>query len=201
MIGAFRKRLSPRFPDAFQLPILRRLQDFLLLKDGGGLVNPIPVNAHLIDAPYHGGSLIVNNPVFGVVGAFHIAIGRQRKRDTGITAQTLGASDFTGNIPSVPLVHNVAEGCKLIFALGAVHAVIDSDKPDAMLGKKLVRVKPHLQIVAAQPGHILDHHGTDVPVLDGLDHFGKAGAIEIRTRIPVVHKVFGVGQAIILGIS
>ena len=76
------------------------------------------------------------------------------------------------------VLHNVAEGCKLIFALGAVHAVIDSDKPDAMLGKKLVRVKPHLQIVAAQPGHILDHHGTDVPVLDGLDHFGKAGAIE-----------------------
>ena len=107
MRGAFRERLSPRLPDAFQLPILRRLQDFLLLKDGGGLVNPIPVNAHLIDAPYHGGSLIVNNPVFGVVGAFHIAIGRQRKRDTGITAQTLGASDFTGNIPSVPLVTNI----------------------------------------------------------------------------------------------
>lgn len=84
------------------------------------------------------------------------------------------------------VLHNVAEGCKLIFALGAVHAVIDSDKPDAMLGKKLVRVKPHLQIVAAQPGHILDHHGTDVPVLDGLDHFGKAGAIEISTAITVV---------------
>ena len=201
MIGAFRKRLSPRFPDAFQLPILRRLQDFLLLKDSGGLVDPVPVNAHLVDAPYHGGSLIVNDPVFGVVGAFHIAVGRQRKRDTGITAQTLGASDFTGNIPGVPLVHNVAEGSKLIFTLGAVHTVIDGDKPDAVLGKKLVCVNPYLQIVAAQPGHILDHHGTDVPVLDGLDHFGKAGAIEIRTRIAVVHKVFGIGQPIILGIS
>ena len=28
-----------------------------------------------------------------------------------------------------------------------------------------------------------------------------SGAIEIRTRIPVVHKVFCVGQPIILGIS
>ena len=99
------------------------------------------------------------------------------------------------------VLHNVAEGSKLIFTLGAVHTVIDGDKPDAVLGKKLVCVNPYLQIVAAQPGHILDHHGTDVPVLDGLDHFGKAGAIEIRTRIAVVHKVFGIGQPIILGIS
>ena len=201
MVGAFRKRLSSRLPDAFQFPILRRLQDFLLLKDSGGLVDPVPVNAHLVDAPHHGGGFVVNDPVFGVVGAFHIAVGRQRKRDTGITAQTLGASDFTGNIPGVPLVHNVAEGSELIFTLGAVHTVIDGDKMDAVLGEKLVCVNPYLQIVAAQPGHILDHHGTDISVLNGLDHFGKAGTIEIRTRIPVVHKVFGVGQAIILGIS
>ena len=99
------------------------------------------------------------------------------------------------------VLHNVAEGRKLIFALGAVHTVIDGDKPDAVLGEKLVCVNPHLQIVAAQPGHILDHHGTDIPILDRLNHFGKAGAIEIRTRITVVHKVFGVGQPIILGIS
>lgn len=123
MIGAFRKRLSPRLPDAFQLPILRRLQDFLMLKDCGGLVDPVPVNAHLVDAPHHGG-LFVNDPVFGVVGAFHIAVGRQRKRDTGITAQTLGASDFTGNIPGVPLVHNVAEGRKLITG-DAVYPVLN----------------------------------------------------------------------------
>lgn len=47
------------------------------------------------------------------------------------------------------VLHNVAEGRKLIFTLGAVHAVIDGNKPDAMLGEKMVCVNPYLQIVAA----------------------------------------------------
>ena len=42
-------------------------------------------------------------------------------------------ADFPAGVAGVKLVHNVAEGGKIIVAFQAVHTVVNGDQPDAAL--------------------------------------------------------------------
>ena len=52
------------------------------------------------------------------------------------------------------VLHDIAEGCQLIFSVVAIHTVVDGDKTDAVVWEIAIRVVAHLQIVTAQTGHI-----------------------------------------------
>ena len=47
------------------------------------------------------------------------------------------------------VLHDIAEGCQLIFSVIAVHTVVDSDEADAVIREIAIRVVTHLQIVTA----------------------------------------------------
>lgn len=130
--------------DALAFPVFCGGKDFFLLQPGGNAVFAHTVNAQLVNIPHNLGGVLVYNPLFGIVGVFDVAVERLRERNTGGTAKPLRAAYLAGNVPCVPLVHNVSEGRKLIFSLGAVHAVIDGDKADIVLWEKIVGVVAHL---------------------------------------------------------
>ena len=53
-----------------------------------------------------------------------------------LAAHTFGlehGADFPAGVTGVKLVHNVAEGGKIIVAFQAVHTVVNGDQPDAAL--------------------------------------------------------------------
>ena len=51
------------------------------------------------------------------------------------------------------VIHNIPERSKIIFPLFAVHAIVDCNKADVVIGEKGIRIVTHLQIVPAEPGH------------------------------------------------
>ena len=80
----------------------------------------------------------------------------------------------------VPLVHNVAEGRKIAVVLnGVIHAVIDRYKMNARLAEVHLAVIADLEIISAEPRHILDDYRSDATGIHIADELLKAGAIKV----------------------
>ena len=114
--------------------------------------------------------------MLGVVRVFPVTIWRQTKGITGIAAQLLGTSDFP-DVFRIPFVHDIPERSKIIFPLFAVHAIVDRNKADVVIGEKGIRIVTHLQIVPAEPGHILYDYRSNITGLNVLNHLLKAGTL------------------------
>ena len=109
---------------------------------------------------------------------------------------------FFAGVLCVPLVHDVAEWCEVVFHLVvAVHTVIDGYKADAQFWEANLRVEPYFQIVAPKPGHILDDHHTHQSGLNIGQHFLKPRPLEIRPGVSVVLINFMVGDAVLFCVS
>jgi hypothetical protein len=59
-------------------------------------------------------------------------------------------SAFLADVAAVPLVHQVAERRKFIFAVYRVYAIADRDKAYVVLGKKLLEIHIHAYVVTPQ---------------------------------------------------
>ena len=94
------------------------------------------------------------------------------------------------------VLDDIAEGGKLIVALGAVHAIIHSDKVNIVLREHDFGIHTHLQIVTAETGHILDDNTLDDTCLNIGDHFLKPRTVERRTRNTVVDIKSEVGVSV-----
>ena len=67
------------------------------------------------------------------------------------------------------VLDDIAEGSKLIVALGAVHPIVYGNKVNIMLREHDLGIHTHLQIITAKAGHILD----DDPFDDSRLHIGN----------------------------
>ena len=85
-----------------------------------------------------------------------------------------------------------------VLLVCAVYAVIDSNKPHAFLHKQDFRIKADFQIITPQTGHILDYQRRYFSVFYLLNEFAPTRTIEVRTRIPVVHKEREIFEAVFL---
>ena len=85
------------------------------------------------------------------------------------------------------VLHDVAEGREIIIALVAVHTVVYGNEADVMLWKISVSIVANLQIVTAQPGHILYNYGGHITGLYILQHLLKAGTVEVCPGIAIIN--------------
>ena len=60
-----------------------------------------------------------------------------------------------------------------------------------MIGEKGIRIVTNLQIVPAEPGHILYDYRSNITGLNVLNHLLKAGTVEVCTCITIIHIEFG----------
>ena len=79
-----------------------------------------------------------------------------------------GANFFAG-VFGIPFIDDIAEGSKLVVALGAV------------FGEHDLRIHTHLQIITSETRHILDDNTLDKACLNICNHLLKAWAVEGRT--------------------
>ena len=76
------------------------------------------------------------------------------------------------------VLDDIAEGSKLIVALGAVHPIVYGDKVNIMLREHDLGIHTHLQIITAKTGHIFDDDPFDDSCLHIGDHLLETRSIE-----------------------
>lgn len=87
------------------------------------------------------------------------------------------------------VLHDVQKRGKIRFLLVfTVDSVINCDKADTLLREENFCIKSNLQIVTAQPGHILDNDGSDFPGFNLGQHFLETRTLEICSRVSVVYE-------------
>ena len=90
-------------------------------------------------------------------------------------------TDFFAGVFSVPFIDDIAEGRKLVVALGTVYTIIHRNKVNIMFGKHDLRIHADLQIITSETRHILNDNTLDKTCLNICNHLLKAWAVEGRT--------------------
>ena len=99
------------------------------------------------------------------------------------------------------VLHDVQERREVIVLRGgAVHIVVDSDEANALLREKNLRVIADLQVISAKTTKVFYNQDFHMTCFDFFQQGGKAGTVEIRTRITVVIKMANVSQPFLTGI-
>ena len=86
--------------------------------------------------------------------------------------------DFLAGILGVVVVEYIFEHRKIIFPLGAVYIVVDSDKADVIGRKDEILKPPHIGILPAQPGQVFDNHSGYAVILNISHHLLKPRPLE-----------------------
>ena len=135
-----------------------------------------------------------------MIRVLHVPIWRLRERFAGVAANAVRGADLSADVSGVHLVHDVAERSELVFSVVAVHAIVDGNEANVVIGEVRIRVIADLQIVAPEAAHILHDDGGDIAHFNVLQQLLKAGAVEIRAGVSVIHIVSRVAEVIFLGI-
>lgn len=99
----------------------------------------------------------------------------------GFSAHFYDCPDFFACVLCVIIVKYVFEHSEVVFALCAVHIIIDGDKPDIVSGEDEILQPPHIGIFPAQTGQVFDNQGRNRIVLHIFHHFLKSGPLKIRS--------------------
>ena len=161
----------------------------LILKENtGNIVGTFTLNSQPKNAPHHGGSFLVDQPMVFVLRVFLVTVnGTVGGGLAGLSLDADGGFLLAAQVAQIPLVHDVEEGGKLIAVLViAVHAVCDGDKVDAVLPEEHLRVKAGLQIVTPCPAHILDDHMGNLARLNVCDELLPCWTLKVAAAPAVV---------------
>ena len=193
------------FPDTLALltEVHSRRFHLILKENTGNIVGPFALDGQSENAPHHGGSFLVDQPMVFVLRVFLVTVnGTVGGGLAGLSLDADGGFLLAAQVAQIPLVHDVEEGGKFIAVLViAVHAVGDGNKVNAVLPEEYLRVKSGLQIVTPRPAHILDNDMGYLPGLDVCNQLFPSWAFKIAAAPAVVGIVTAVGVAPLLGIA
>ena len=68
----------------------------------------------------------------------------------GVALDLHHGTDLLAGVLCIPLIDDVPKRSELIITLGAVHAIVDSNKVNIMLREHDLGIHAHLQIITAQ---------------------------------------------------
>ena len=193
------------FPDTLALltEVHSRRFHLILKENTGNIVGSFALDGQSENAPHHGGSFLVDQPMVFVLRVFLVTVnGTVGGGLAGFSLDTDGGFLLAAQVTQIPLVHDVEEGGKFIAVLiVAVHAVGDGNKVDTVLPEEYLRVKSGLQIVTPRPAHILDDHMGNLARLNICDELLPCRALEIAAAPTVVRIVSAVGVTFLLGVA
>ena len=99
------------------------------------------------------------------------------------------------------VLHDVQKRSEVVVLRGgAVHIVVDSYETNALLREKNLRVIADLQVISAKTTKVFYNQDFHMTCFDFFQQGGKAGTVEIRTRITIVIKMANVSQPFLTGI-
>ena len=98
-----------------------------------------------------------------------------------------GRADLVRNVPGILGVEDIFHGQEHVVApLPAVHVVVDGDETHAASGKDPLQVPPHLDVIPAESGQVLDQDAVDLSGLNVCLHLPEGGAVKVGPGIAVV---------------
>ena len=99
------------------------------------------------------------------------------------------------------VLHDVQKRSEVVVLRGgAVHIVVDSYETNALLREKNLRVIADLQVISAKTTKVFYNQDFHMTCFDFFQQGGKAGTVEIRTRITIVIKMANISQPFLTGI-
>ena len=99
----------------------------------------------------------------------------------------------------VPLVHDVNEWGEIIVVwIGTVNVAVNSNKPDSLLWKEHLGVKPYFQIIPPQAAHILHNQGSDPVFFNIRQQRLKTWTLEIGSGVSVVGVMAEIAVTVVL---
>ena len=170
--------------------------------DVRNLGNPVTLHTQMKNLPDHFGGGFVDDPVILVLRIFNVAEGRIRaERLSGVSLGFKHGSDFPTGVLGVEFVEQVDERRHVVLrAVYAVHTVIYGDETDIVVREHHLGQHSNLQIISAEPAHILYDERTD---LTFINHPGKAlpvRPVKGSAAVAVIHEKLYVAEAVVCGI-
>ena len=127
-----------------------------------------------------------------IVVGFQIPVGRPRSDKFPILHKlSLRGFDLPAYVQCVSLVYHVPQrdqDAKTgVVRVGGIVILVDGNKADAALREVGFDVVAGVDGVSAQPGEVLHDYAVYKSSLNVGEHLLEAGAVEVRTRSPVVN--------------
>ena len=190
--------LSGLLDTLFQ-PIGARSKDSFFLKNSGNLLRSIPVQNHTENSPNYLCGFFIDDPVLRILRVLHVAKGGWPHWFPGIALDLIADPALFADVPRVPLVEQVTDGSKFIFAFSGIDVVRNRHKADIVLREEFFHQPPHFNVVSAQPGKVFDKQSGSPAFFQLAHHFIKAGTIHGNAGNTVVNEGYDIGIAHILG--
>ena len=150
---------------------------------------------------YLGGRFIHKKLLFIVLGTL-VAVGDGATASQAFLHSGLEyCFDFVACIFRIPLVHDVEERGKVIVCgIGAVNAVVDSDKSYSLFREQDFGVVADLQIITTKTTEVFYHKGLNMTCFNFFKQGCESGTVEIRAGIAVIRKVPDISQPFLSGV-
>ena len=160
-----------------------RVHHLLLGEDGGDPLGAVSSGAEGEDALHHRCGVLVRNQRVGVTITFPIAVGRSAAQPLSLLRFHFhDRADLAAGILGVKLVGPVADGVEVIAALHrGIHAIVDSDEADILLGEIYLHVVAHLKVFTPQAGGVLYDEVRHLSRFDHLHDLFPRWPLEVRT--------------------
>lgn len=175
-----------------------RVHHLLFGEDRGDPLGAVSSGAEGEDALHHRRGVLVRNQRVGVTITFPIAVGRSAAQPLSLLRFHFhDRADLAAGILGVKLVGPVADGVEVIAALHCgIHAIVDRDEADILLGKIYLHVVAHLKVFTPQAGGVLYDEVCHLSGFDYLHDLFPRRALKVRTRVAVIRKEDGVLEAL-----
>ena len=134
-----------------------RVHHLLFGEDGGDPLGAVSSGAEGENVFHHRCGVLVRNQRVGVTITFPVAVGRSAAQPLSLLRFHFhDRADLAAGILGVKLVGPVADGVEVIAALHCgIHAIVDSDEADILLGKIYLHVVAYLKVFTPQAGGVL----------------------------------------------
>ena len=151
----------------------------------------VALEAHIVNSPYDARRLFVDDRRAVFVRACSVAVWI---RPVGIlTFAPVGlqhGADFFARICRVPLVKHIHDGHHIhagARAIGGIYVIRKSDKSDAVSGKDIINILPHLNIISSEAGQVFHDDCIDLSVFGVLKKSLYGRAFKVCPRSSVVN--------------
>ena len=154
-------------------------EDLFLCEHSGDLVRSWPSRAQLKDTGHHGGGLFIRDQALGIPLVLFIAVGGRGPNAFSPPCRCHNDRfHLLAGVTGVPFVKQVTDGDTVVNAVDGVHAVVDGNIADMVLGKGFFQQDAHYQPVASQAGVVFNDDGGHPAGLHLGHHFQIGWTVE-----------------------
>ena len=123
-----------------------------------------------------------------VIGVFQISVrGKCTDKLSALLLRGKRSTNLVRNVFCVLCVKDILQRQKhIIWALQAVHIVIDSNETNSLCREKAFQVKAHINVIASKARKIFYDDTVNLSAFNVLDHTPKGRAVKICARKTVV---------------